>query len=70
MRPRVSGPRMATSTGAVGEKAPKQKDWQNLAITLANVADYFEQNQDIGLQLGDDRADSPMSILIARKRWR
>ena len=34
------------------EKAPKQKDWQNLAITPANAADYFEQNQNIGLQLG------------------
>ena len=54
------------------EKAPKQKDWQNLAITLANGADYFEQNQNIGLQLGarsggltDVDIDCPEALALA-----
>jgi hypothetical protein len=54
------------------EKGPKQKDWQNLAITLANAADYFEQNQNIGLQLGarsggltDVDIDCPEALALA-----
>ena len=54
------------------EKAPKQKDWQNLAITPANAADYFEQNQNIGLQLGarssgltDVDIDCPEALALA-----
>jgi hypothetical protein len=55
-----------------GEKAPKQKDWQKLPITLANVADYFEQSQDVGLQLGmrssgltDVDIDCPEALALA-----
>ena len=54
------------------EKAPKQKDWQNLAITPANAADYFEENQNIGLQLGarsggltDVDIDCPEALALA-----
>ena len=54
------------------EKGPKQKDWQNLAITPANAADYFEQNQNIGLQLGarsggltDVDIDCPEALALA-----
>jgi hypothetical protein len=54
------------------EKAPKQKDWPNLAITPATAADYFEQNQNIGLQLGarsggliDVDIDCPEALALA-----
>jgi hypothetical protein len=36
-----------------GEKRPRDKAWQSLDITEANVKDYFEPFDNIGLQLGD-----------------
>jgi len=35
-----------------GQKMPRDKAWQSLAITEANVEDYFSDDDNVGVQLG------------------
>ena len=56
----------------IRQKKPRDKAWQSLAITKANVEEYFERNDNVGLQLGarstgltDVDIDCPEALALA-----